>query len=183
MEGNHNYIFHALKSMSPSLEADRIRREIETLSLQFLGLPSEVPKHDTVWDQRSMFCIAVVSPSCSKRSVSYENHHKTSSALSASKTGYSIVHQHNKSFTPFHICNRVFWLHLGLFVCFSFVGFFLLEIFTWLLTTISLPFINLCLLSCFFNPLPKVTNLTMVTPVIKSTHLTRVTCLQKSVVN
>lgn len=109
MEGNHNYIFHALKSMSPSLEVDRIRREIETLSLQFLGLPSEVPKHDTVWDQRSMFCTAVVSPSCSKQSVSYENCHKTSSVLSASKTGYSIVHQYNKSFTPFHISNRVFF--------------------------------------------------------------------------
>lgn len=35
----------------------------------------------------------------------------------------------------------------------------------------------------FVNPVPKVINLTMVTCVIKSTHLTRVTCSQRSAVN
>lgn len=48
MEENPNYIFHALKSVSPLLDSDRMRGEIQTWSLQFLGPPSEVPRHDTV---------------------------------------------------------------------------------------------------------------------------------------
>lgn len=48
MEENPNYIFHALKSVPPLLDSDRIRGEIQILSLYFLGPPSEVPKHDTV---------------------------------------------------------------------------------------------------------------------------------------
>lgn len=176
-------MLQAFKSVLPLLEADRIRRKIQTLYLQFQG-PShfEAPKCDTVQDQRSMFCFAVFLPCCSKQSASYENHHNTSSVLSAPKTGYSIVPHYNKSFTPFYICNRVFGC-IWVFLCVLVLLVFLLKKFIWLLTTISLSFINLCLISCFFNSVPKVTNLTMVTPVIKSTHLTRVTYSQISVVS
>lgn len=113
-------MLQALKSVLPLLEADRIRRKIQTLYLQFQGPPHfEAPKCDTVQDQRSMFCFAVFLPCCSKQSASYENHHNTSSVLSAPKTGYSIVPHYNKSFTPFYICNRVFgciWVFLCVLV-------------------------------------------------------------------
>lgn len=77
---------------------------------------------------------------------------------------------------------RIFWLHLGLFECFRFVGLFIGKV-DLTLDYNFFPFINLCLLSCFFNPVPKVINLTMVTRVIKRTHLTRVTYSPRSVVN
>lgn len=70
MEENPNYIFHALDSVSPLLEADRSRRQIQTLYLQFQEPPFEVPESGIVEDRRSMFCFAVFLPSCSKHSVS-----------------------------------------------------------------------------------------------------------------
>lgn len=71
------------------------------------------------------FALQFFLPSCSKQSASYENHHNTSSVLSAPKTGYSTAPQYNKSFTPFYTCNRVFGC-IGVFLCFTFDVFFLI---------------------------------------------------------
>lgn len=123
MERKSNYILHTFRNVSPLLEADKIRREIQTLLLQFQGPPPLKCLNETQFmSTGACFALQFFYPPVP--SVSYENHHKTSSVLSASKTGYSIVPQYNKSFTPFHTGDRVFWLHLGLFVCFSFVGVF-----------------------------------------------------------